>query len=211
MVSFNVSALERLTEKESLFGGDLEAIVNLLKAVLNRLQYLLQTKANSLYNKESFLQEIFQNVLRTGSNLLANHSTLSWLDLSRSRRIKVASSLIQVLEDHARLLLSVLEDPEILVESTNEIGKQVYLVQVELKIVGRLFVVSGFYIQALPPQRFNSLSKIYIGYLKMSFPTHTFRGFFYFELLFTSQGSKSRRGKSWLSDNRVFILTVFSC
>lgn len=129
MVSFNISALERLTEKESLFGGDLEAIVNLLKAVLNRLQYLLQTKANSLYNKESFLQEIFQNVLRTGSNLLANHSTLSWLDLSRSRRIKVASSLIQVLEDHARLLLSVLEDPEILVESTNEIGKQVYLLR----------------------------------------------------------------------------------
>ena len=128
MVSFNVSALERLTEKESLFGGDLEAIVNLLKAVLNRLQYLLQTKANSLYNKESFLQEIFQNVLRTGSNLLANHSTLSWLDLSRSRRIKVASSLIQVLEDHARLLLSVLEDPEILVESTNEIGKQVFTI-----------------------------------------------------------------------------------
>lgn len=128
MVSFNISALERLTEKESLFGGDLEAIVNLLKAVLNRLQYLLQTKANSLYNKESFLQEIFQNVLRTGSNLLANHSTPSWLDLSRSRRIKVVSSLIQILEEHARLLLSVLEDPEILVESTNEIGKQVYLV-----------------------------------------------------------------------------------
>ena len=75
--------MERLTEKESLFGGDLEAIVNLLKAVLNRLQYLLQTKADSLYNKESFFQEIFQNVLRTGSNMMSNQSHSSWMDLSR--------------------------------------------------------------------------------------------------------------------------------
>ena len=72
-----------MTEKESLFGGDLEAIVNLLKAVLNRLQYLLQTKADSLYNKESFFQEIFQNVLRTGSNMMSNQSHSSWMDLSR--------------------------------------------------------------------------------------------------------------------------------
>ena len=120
-----VSALERLTEKESLFGGDLEAIVNLLKAVLNRLQYLLQTKADSLYNKESFLQEIFQNVLRTGSNLLSNQSDPSWMDLSRSRRIKVASNLVQTLDEHALLLLSALNGPELLVESTNEIGTKI--------------------------------------------------------------------------------------
>ena len=120
-----VSALERLTEKESLFGGDLEAVVNLLKAVLNRLQYLLQTKADSLYNKESFLQEIFQNVLRTGSNLLSNQSDPSWMDLSRSRRIKVASNLVQTLDEHALLLLSALNGPELLVESTNEIGTKI--------------------------------------------------------------------------------------
>ncbi len=122
-----VSSLERLTEKgSSLYGGDLEAVVNVLKAVLNRLQYLLQTKAESFYNKESFLQEIYQNVLRTGSNLMANQSLPAWRDLSRSRRIKVASSLIQVLEEHAFLLLGVLTDPEVIQESTNEMGEQFF-------------------------------------------------------------------------------------
>lgn len=123
-----VSALERLTEKGAakLYGGDLEAVVNVLKAVLNRLQYMLQTKAASIYNKESFLQEIFQNVLRTGSNLMANQTLPAWRDLSRSRRIKVASSLVETLEEHAFLLVSVLEHPEVIQESTNEIGKIKY-------------------------------------------------------------------------------------
>ena len=119
-----VSSLERFTEKgaSKLYGGDLEAVVNVLKAVLNRLQYLLQTKAEKFYNKESFLQEIFQNVLRTGSNLMANQSLPAWKDLSRSMRIKVASNLIQTLEEHAFLLLDVLDQPEVIQESTNEIG-----------------------------------------------------------------------------------------
>ena len=82
----------------------------------------LQTKADSFYNKESFLQEIFQNVLRTGSNLMANQTLPAWRDLSRSRRIKVASNLIQTLDEHAFLLLSVLDQPEVIQESTNEIG-----------------------------------------------------------------------------------------
>ena len=43
-----VSSLERLTEKgaSKLYGGDLEAVVNVLKAVLNRLQYMLQVRKN---------------------------------------------------------------------------------------------------------------------------------------------------------------------
>ena len=98
-------------------------LIYVLKAVLNRLQYMLQTKADSFYNKESFLQEIFQNVLRTGSNLMANQTLPAWRDLSRSRRIKVASNLIQTLDEHAFLLLSVLDQPEVIQESTNEIGK----------------------------------------------------------------------------------------
>ena len=108
----------------NLYGGDLEAVVNILKAVLNRLQYLLQTKAKgSFYNKESFLQEIYQNVLRTGSNLMANQSLPAWRDLARSRRIKVASNLLQSLQEHAFLLLGVIQEPELITESTQQIGK----------------------------------------------------------------------------------------
>ena len=110
------------TGASKLYGGDLEAVVNILKAVLNRLQYLLQTKSGSFYNKESFLQEIYQNVLRTGSNLMANQSLPAWRDLSRSRRIKVASNLLQILQQHAFLLLGVIQEPELITESTPQIG-----------------------------------------------------------------------------------------
>ncbi len=118
-----VSSLAMITE-ERLFGGDLEAAVNVLKAVLNRLQYLLQTKADSFYNKESFLHEIFQNVLRSVSNLLKEEAMPAWRDLPRSRRIKVASSLSHVLEEHAFLLINVIEQPETIIESTMQAGEQ---------------------------------------------------------------------------------------
>ena len=44
----------------------------------------------------------------------------------RTRRIKVATSLVKTLEEHAFLLLGVLEGPELLVESTHEIGMYIY-------------------------------------------------------------------------------------
>ena len=53
---------------------------------------------------------------------MANQTLPAWRDLSRSRRIKVASNLIQTLDEHAFLLLSVLDQPEVIQESTNEIG-----------------------------------------------------------------------------------------
>jgi hypothetical protein len=47
-------------KKSQLYGGDLEAGVAVLKAVANRLRYLLQTQSDSFYNKESYVQEVFQ-------------------------------------------------------------------------------------------------------------------------------------------------------
>ncbi len=47
-------------KRSQLFGGDLEASVAVVKAVANRLQYLLQAQADSFYNKESYVQEVFQ-------------------------------------------------------------------------------------------------------------------------------------------------------
>ena len=65
-----VSSLERLTEKgaSKLYGGDLEAVVNVLKAVLNRLQYMLQVRKTQntcfdnikLVNIDLFFNIIFQ-------------------------------------------------------------------------------------------------------------------------------------------------------
>ena len=118
-----VSSLERLTEKgaSKLYGGDLEAAVAVMKSIANRLQYLMQTQ--QFYNKESYLQEIFQNIFRSGSNLLSSKYRGAWNDLSRNHRIKVASSLMSILEEHAFLLADVLQQPETVIESTKLAGK----------------------------------------------------------------------------------------
>ncbi|CAB4059842.1 unnamed protein product [Lepeophtheirus salmonis] len=72
----------------------------------------------NFYNKASFVSDVFQNIFRSASNLLNNH--LVWKDLSEtSRRSKVASDMVSVLEDCAFLWADSLEEPEIVYESTN--------------------------------------------------------------------------------------------
>ena len=55
-------------EAEGFYGGDLESAVTVMKTIADRLQYLLQTK--SMFNSESFVQEIFQNVFRYNFHLI---------------------------------------------------------------------------------------------------------------------------------------------
>ena len=109
-------------KRSQLFGGDLEASVAVIKAVANRLRYLLQTQSDSFYNKESYVQEVFQNILRSSSNLLSPDSRGAWLDLSRAQRLKVASSLMKCLEEHAFIVADVIKTPETIVEATRRAG-----------------------------------------------------------------------------------------
>ncbi len=120
-----VSTLAHLTTKMTgrLFGGDLESSVAILRTVANRLQYLLQTQADSFYNKESYVQQVFQNVLRSASNLLAEENRAIWWDLHPSQRMKTATALLLALEENAFLLAEVTNSPEIIQETSNSIGK----------------------------------------------------------------------------------------
>ena len=54
---------------------------------------------------------------------------------------QVASNLIQTLDEHAFLLLSVLDQPEVIQESTNEIGNDLIRFKVYWKVI-RLYVSS---------------------------------------------------------------------
>ena len=106
-----------------MFGGDLESSVAILRTVANRLQYLLQTQSDSFYNKESYVQQVFQNVLRSASNLLSEENRSVWLDLHPSSRMKTATALLLALEENAFLLAEVTNAPEIIQETSNSIGK----------------------------------------------------------------------------------------
>ena len=124
-----VSTLAHLTSKLTtrLFGGDLESSVAILRTVANRLQYLLQTQSESFYNKESYVQQVFQNVLRSASNLLAEDNRGVWFDLHPSQRMKTATALLLALEENAFLLAEVTNSPEIIQETSNSIGKIIFL------------------------------------------------------------------------------------
>ena len=105
----------------AFFGGDLESAVTVMRTIADRLQYLLQTKA--MFNSESFVQEIFQNVFRSASNLMSVDLRPAWMDLPNPSRIKLVSELMETLEDHAFLLADVTLEPKVFTESTKYAGK----------------------------------------------------------------------------------------
>lgn len=119
-------------DNRPLFGGDVEAAVKILESVSNRLQYKLQSftrdhqSSNVMYNKQSHVQQIFQNVLRASSHLLSDaNRQVVWGDLKNVSRVKLASELMQVVESHAFLLSEVIPEEdagEVITESSNEIS-----------------------------------------------------------------------------------------
>ena len=119
-----VAALAKLTGLgfgNALYGGDLDAAAEILKTVANRIRFLLQTSPESL--GESQVQEIFQNVLRSASNLLGRGQRSAWRDLRQGEQMKMATSLLLSLEENAFLLADVVQGEEYLEEASSEIRK----------------------------------------------------------------------------------------
>ncbi|XP_059091088.1 latrophilin Cirl-like isoform X2 [Tigriopus californicus] len=115
-----VSALAKLT-RTSLYGGDLETASVIMRTMANRLQYLLQSQSSSFYKKEAYIQEVFQNILRSASNLVARHQTPAWQDLPASKRSKMVTDILLSLEENAFLLADVTLEEQVLEEASEEI------------------------------------------------------------------------------------------
>ncbi|XP_040579286.1 latrophilin Cirl [Lepeophtheirus salmonis] len=113
-------SLAHLTASKDIYGGDLESSVTVLRTISNRINFLLKNDADSFYNGESYIQETFQNVIRSAGNLIARKHREAWNDVHRSRQMKIANSLIISLQENALLLAKVIDNPEFLEEiSTN--------------------------------------------------------------------------------------------
>ena len=89
---------------------------------------------------------------------MANQTLPAWRDLSRSRRIKVASNLIQTLDEHAFLLLSVLDQPEVIQESTNEIGNDLIRFKVHHEVI-RLYILNFYILKQVYPKKASIFSQ----------------------------------------------------
>ena len=126
-----VSTLVKLTspgKANPLYGGDLEAATAIMRTMGNRIQYLLQTQSDSFYKKEAYIGDVFQNIVRSTSNVLSLAQRPAWRDLHASQQMKIATQLLLSLEENAFLLAEVTESPEYLEEASTEICK-CYLVR----------------------------------------------------------------------------------
>ena len=118
-----VSSLAYLTRTKSLYGGDLEAVVAIMRTVASRIQYRLQSSSN-FHDKMNHIRQVLLNVLRSAANILENGPNRNaWLDLSADRQMKVATSLMLALEENAFLLAGVTEVPEEILETYETLSK----------------------------------------------------------------------------------------
>ena len=118
-----VSSLAYLTRTKSLFGGDLEAVVSVMRTVASRIQYRLQS-SSSFHDKVNHIRQVLLNVLRSAANILEDGPNRdAWNDLSPDRQMKVATSLMLALEENAFLLAGVTDRPQDVLETYETLSK----------------------------------------------------------------------------------------
>ena len=106
------------------FAGDVKAAVEVMRTVVSRLQYLLQTQAESFYNKEYYVQEVVQNILRSAASLMQDEEKVGiWMTIPARQRSVLVTHLLQTMEENAFLLADVTEKPEILEEVATNISE----------------------------------------------------------------------------------------
>ena len=111
---------------KQFYGGDIDGAVAIIRTLTDRLQYRFQTQgtSNSEPNviRKNYMQNFFQNVIRSVSTLISKQTIDSWMDLDQDRRMNVVSNLLSTLDEGAFLLVDFINIPEILEETSSNIG-----------------------------------------------------------------------------------------
>ena len=79
--------------------------------------------------RKNYMQNFFQDVIRSVSTLLSRNTINSWMDLEQDRRMNIVSNLLSTLDEGAFLLADFIDVPEILEETSSNIGN-FHLVQI---------------------------------------------------------------------------------
>ena len=130
-----VSSLAYLTRTKSLYGGDLESTVNIMRKVASSLRFKLLSTSGSFHNKEIHVKQVVQDVLRAATNILEESNRRAWWDLSAQTRLKVATNLLLALEDNAFLLAGVVNEPSEILETHEIMSKYISSKSISLYIL----------------------------------------------------------------------------
>ena len=120
--------LTKSRKRRKYYGGDVDGAVAIIRTLTSRLQYLFQTESDHIQNKKPYMQDFFQNIVRSVSNLIAKDMMPSWMDLEVDRRMNIVTNLLSALDESAFLLADVINNPEILEEASPNIGKVYYII-----------------------------------------------------------------------------------
>ena len=114
--------LAQLSGLQAMYGGDLQLSSRMLKHMAERMHYDIQGALNP-EDKETMVTELVQNVVQTGSNILARVNHMSWADLSQDDVAAAATSLMVGLEENAFLLADAVTTEKIIIKPTTNIRK----------------------------------------------------------------------------------------
>ena len=120
----NLARFIKRNQNPQFFGGDIDGAVAVIRTLTDRLQYLFQTETKPFPNKKSYMQEFFQNIVRSVSALISKEMMKSWMDLDKDRKMNLITNIFSALDDSAFLLADFINNPEILEETSLNLGKE---------------------------------------------------------------------------------------
>lgn len=128
--------LAQVTSSKTLYGGDMMITTKIIKTLTHKMSNDIQTFADHT-QRETFVTEMLNHVVKTSSNLLDVSQHPSWTDLSYEEQMRVATSLLIGLEENAFLLANTIGTM-----SGNKSFDQ------EVKNISMLFFPQLLYVQA---------------------------------------------------------------
>lgn len=114
--------LSQVTSSKTLYGGDMLVTTKIIQIMSEKMTYDLETFPDQR-QRELIVYELLLGVVKTGSNLLDVAQHFSWLDLSFEDQMRVATSLLNGLEDNAFLLAETIIRERNVVQKVKNICK----------------------------------------------------------------------------------------
>ncbi|KAK7863093.1 hypothetical protein R5R35_004918 [Gryllus longicercus] len=120
--------LAQVTRSKTLYGGDMMTTTKIIMKMAKKMSADIQTFPDPR-QREAYVTELLNGVVRTGSNLLDSAQHPSWRDLSYKEQMRVATSLLTGLEESAFLVANTVVQEKTVIQNVKNILLSVRVVK----------------------------------------------------------------------------------
>ncbi|GLH02726.1 Latrophilin-3 [Gryllus bimaculatus] len=117
-----------VTRSKTLYGGDMMTTTKIIMKMAKKMSADIQTFPDPR-QREAYVTELLNGVVRTGSNLLDSAQHPSWRDLSYKEQMRVATSLLTGLEESAFLVANTVVQEKTVIQNVKNILLSVRVVK----------------------------------------------------------------------------------